>query len=521
MLSQRNSLLLNSLVLACFILLKFVLQYVLVDASYDLHRDEFLHLDQANHLAAGYVSVPPFTAFVAWVIQALGNNYFWVRFFPALFGALTIATVWLIVDELKGGLYAKILGATAILLSAMLRINMLFQPNSFDVLCWTLTFYLFIRFANSQQNKWLYWLGAVIGLGFLNKYTILFLVAGLAVAVLLSPYRKLLTQPKLYVAALIALVIASPNIIWQVQHNFPVIWHMQELKATQLVNVKPSDFLKDQFIFFIGSVFLLIAALVAFVVYKPFRPYRFVGWCYVLVLLLFLLLKAKSYYAIGLYPVLLAFGSVYWEQLFSSGWRRYTMPFWVLASIAIFIPIITVAFPVLSPDQIHAKAEKFKDLNLLKWEDGKDHLLPQDFADMQGWKELTNIANAAYQTIPETSKQHTLILCDNYGQAGAINFYGNKTLPRAVSYNADYIYWFPDLQTIEYIILIKEANEAPLQEAEKKYIGSIKKVGRIANPYAREVGTAVYLLSGLNPVVKKALYQRLAVMQRKPFPVSD
>ncbi|MBC5774127.1 glycosyltransferase family 39 protein [Pontibacter sp. KCTC 32443] len=513
--------LLHIAILIGIVLLKFVLQYMLVDAAYDLHRDEYLHLDQANHLAAGYVSVPPFTAFVAWVIQALGNSYFWVRFFPALFGALTIVTVWFIVDELKGGLYAKILGATAILLSAMLRINMLFQPNSFDVLCWTLTFYFFIRFVNSQQNKWLYCLGVVIGFGFLNKYTILFLVAGLAIALLVSPYRKVFTQPALYKAALIALLIASPNIIWQVQHNFPVIAHMQELKATQLVNVKPSDFLKDQFIFFIGSVFLLIGALVAFVVYKPFRPYRFVGWCYVLVLLLFLLFKAKSYYAIGLYPVLLAFGSVYWERLFNSGWRRYTMPLWVVASIAIFIPIMSVAFPVLSPGQIQAKAEKFKDLNLLKWEDGKDHLLPQDFADMQGWKELSGITKAAYQLIPETEKAKTLILCDNYGQAGAINFYGNKTLPSAVSYNADYIYWFPDLTQIKHIILVKGASEAPLQESEKQYIGSIKKIGSIRNVYAREVGTTVYLLTGIHPTLKKALYHRLAVMQSKPFPVSD
>ncbi|HEY4651621.1 MAG TPA: glycosyltransferase family 39 protein, partial [Pontibacter sp.] len=138
---QQNSSLLSTALLAGFVLLKFVLQYALVDGAYDLHRDEFLHLDQANHLATGYVSVPPFTALVAWLIQALGNSYFWVRFFPALFGALTIVVVWHTVDTLQGGLYAKILGATALLFSAMLRLNMLFQPNSFDMLCWALIFY--------------------------------------------------------------------------------------------------------------------------------------------------------------------------------------------------------------------------------------------------------------------------------------------------------------------------------------------------------------------------------------------
>jgi hypothetical protein len=73
---------------------------------------------------------------------------------------------------------------------------------------------------------------------------------------------------------------------------------------------------------------------------------------------------------------------------------------------------------------------------LLRWEDGKDHLLPQDFADMLGWKELALKVDSAYLKLP--NKDNTLILCDNYGQAGAINFYTRQKL-RAVSFNADYI----------------------------------------------------------------------------------
>ncbi|HEY4650357.1 MAG TPA: glycosyltransferase family 39 protein, partial [Pontibacter sp.] len=514
---QQNSSLLSTALLAGFVLLKFVLQCALVDGAYDLHRDEFLHLDQANHLAAGYVSVPPFTALVAWLIQALGNSYFWVRFFPALFGALTIVVVWRTIDALQGGLYAKILGATALLLSAMLRLNMLFQPNSFDMLCWALIFYGFIRFAQTQQPKWLYGLGAIVGIGFLNKYTILFLIAGLAVALFLSPYRRLFARRELYVAALIALIVASPNLVWQVQHHFPVVAHMRELKATQLVNVTPSAFLLDQLLFFVGSVFLWVGALVAFIVYSPFKQYRFVGVCYLLVMFLFLALKAKSYYTIGLYPVLIASGSVYWEHLFSRGWLRYTRPAWVLVPIVLFLPIVNVVFPVLSPAEIQTKAEKFKDLNLLKWEDGQDHLLPQDFADMLGWQELATITRKAYQTIPDTDKPYTLVLCDNYGQAGAINYYSRHAVPAAVSFNADYSYWFPKLPHLRHIILVKESGEAPIQENEKPFIGSVQKVGSIGNPYAREHGTTVYLLRDVDPVVKQYLYERLAAKQRKPF----
>ncbi|MBO9683803.1 MAG: glycosyltransferase family 39 protein, partial [Flavisolibacter sp.] len=100
----------KNFILLGFILLKFLLQYALINPYYDLHRDEYLHLDQANHLAWGYLSVPPVTSWIAWIIQLLGNSIFWVKFFPALFGALTVLVVWKTIEELKGNLFALVLG---------------------------------------------------------------------------------------------------------------------------------------------------------------------------------------------------------------------------------------------------------------------------------------------------------------------------------------------------------------------------------------------------------------------------
>jgi hypothetical protein len=119
-----------------FILAKFLLHWVIIAPEYDLHRDEYLHLDQGKHLAWGYLSVPPFTSWASYVILLLGNSEFWVKFFPALFGVFTMLVVWKAIESLGGGLFALILGATAITLSVLLRINMLYQPNSVDVLSW-------------------------------------------------------------------------------------------------------------------------------------------------------------------------------------------------------------------------------------------------------------------------------------------------------------------------------------------------------------------------------------------------
>lgn len=136
----------KTLILIGFIILKFVLQYVLISPEYDLQRDEYLHLDQVNHLAWGYLSVPPVTSWFSYIILLLGNSVFWVKFFPALFGALTLLIVWKTIEFLKGNLYALVLGALCILFSALLRINMLYQPNSFDVLSWTLFYYILIQY---------------------------------------------------------------------------------------------------------------------------------------------------------------------------------------------------------------------------------------------------------------------------------------------------------------------------------------------------------------------------------------
>ena len=113
----------KTILLLCIIFLKFSLQYILLSPEYELQRDEFLHLDQANYLAWGYLSVPPVTSWISTIILWLGNSLFWIRFFPALFGALTIVVVWKAIEELEGNLFALLLGATSVLFSALLSIG--------------------------------------------------------------------------------------------------------------------------------------------------------------------------------------------------------------------------------------------------------------------------------------------------------------------------------------------------------------------------------------------------------------
>ncbi|MCW3462705.1 ArnT family glycosyltransferase [Chitinophaga nivalis] len=497
------------LLLLSFVVIKIVFQYGVIHPGYDLHRDEYLHLDMAHHLAAGYLSVPPLTAFNSLLIHWLGNGTAWVHFFPALYGALTLVLIWQMVALLRGGWYAQVLAATAFICSGMARINLLYQPNSFDVLAWTTVCWCLLQYLHTAHSKWLWWLGIATGIGILNKYNIGFLTVAWLAALLVSRPQTF-RRPALYYAGIITLLIILPNLIWQVRMGWPVIHHMQELRETQLVHVSRMSFMADQLLFFIGGVFLFLAALAGWLFFPPFRPYRLLGWTYLFAILLFAALKAKSYYAAGLFPLLLVFGSVYWEQLFRPRLWRYVRPLWLGVIILPFAAAVPIIFPVQAPEVLITRQEKMHALGLLYWEDGKEHALPQDFADMLGWRQLAALTLTAWQQVPPADKATTLIICDNYGQAGALNYYNQGKMPAAVSFGADYVYWIPAMDTIRYIIKVGKAPEKRLMPL----FGQVQQTGMLHATLSREEedSTAVYLLSGLSPrlpaVLREGIYKK-------------
>lgn len=496
------------LILFLFVLAKFILQYALISPEYELHRDEYLHLDQGNHLAWGYLSVPPVNSWWAFIIKLLGNSVFWVKFFPALFGALTIVAVWKIIEELKGGIYAQVLASTGILLSVLLRINMLFQPTSLEVLLWTMLYYTLIKYFNSEKVKWLYIAAVIFGIGFLNKYNIAFSVLGLIPAILVTKQRKIFIQKHLYFAGGLALLIILPNILWQYNNHFPVVHHMKELSERQLANVDRFDFVKSQILFFFGVIFLIIAGWYALIFYKPFEKIRFLFWAYVFTVALFLFFKAKDYYAVGLYPVYIAVGAVFWAHLFNKGWKKNILrPMSVLVPVFLFLPLYHLAFPNKSPQYIVDHPENYKKLGLLRWEDGKDHALPQDFADMQGWRELAQKVDKEYSNLSKSGK--TLVLCDNYGQAGAVNYYSKQKI-KAVSFNADYLNWFDLSEKYTNLIRVKESGQSKNELRETGVFFEKSKVAdSITNPFAREIGTTVSCFEGAKIDIRKRIREEI------------
>ena len=505
----------KNIILFGFVLLKFLIQYYLRNSDYDLHSDELLYLDQANHLAWGYFSVPPFISWTSCLIHLFGGSLFWIKFFPTLFGALTIVVVWKAVEALGGRLFALVLSATGVLFSALLLLNNFYQPNSFEVLCWTALYFAMIKFFKTDNLQWIYIAALIFGVGFLNKYNIIFLIIGFLPALIMTRQRRLFTKKELYFSILLGLVLIFPNLLWQYNNDFPFIQHLDELKSSQLDHVSRFDFIKFQALFFLGALPVIISALYALLFYKPFEKYKVFFWVMVFTLFVFIYFRANSYYAMGLYPIFISFGAVFLGNILTKGWRKYLQGALILLPILLFIPVHNVViFTNKTPEYFLSKIQKHQNSDLLRRENGYSHPLYQDFVVMLGWKELTVKVDSICSELPNLDK--TLILCDDYGQSGAINYYTTNKKITAHSFHEPCIDWVPLDKKISNVVLVKSPYDMDRNRTkESPLFDTVYLAGKRINHFAREDTIFIYVLKGAKVDVNEIIKDEINTRKRK------
>jgi hypothetical protein len=420
----------------------------------------------------------------------------------------------LLAAEFGGKRFAQFITGLCIITGAFLRVHSLFQPNILDIFFWTLSVYSIVRYINSGQTKFLNLLCASLALGFLGKYSVVFIAASLIITLLISRHRKLFTEKRFYLAAVIALLFVLPNIWWQYSHNWPLIHHMEELQETQLKFLNPADFIKDQFLFILPAVFVWITGLVW--LFKN-RQWRFLFFTYFLVIILLILARGKSYYSLGVYPMLLAAGAAGLEKWSAKKqWLRYAIPALIVVLTFPFLPLL---LPVWKPDKLadFYKKNGIDKTGLLKWEDQKDHALPQDFADMLGWKELAEkTENVFYLGLPDTSRAHTVIYCRNYGQAGALKFYGRHPYfkTRVISDNGSFLLWIPDSLSFKHLLFIGKIPPDKDDEVFNHFEDHII-MDSVADPLSRQYGDKIILFRNADSKANELARQGLNELKKK------
>ncbi len=292
---------------------------------------------------------------------------------------------------MRGGTFAIILAcASVVVLPVTLRTFHLFQPVHLELIWWTVLTLLTVCYLRSEDRRYLLYLGIAVGLALLTKYLVLLFVGGLLVGFL--GFRPTVFRERyLYLAGLLALTLVLPNLLWQAFHDWPVVGHLLALNENQLVHVGRLDILTDQLLMAFAGSILLVPGLF----YLAYR-HRVLAVAVVFTMAMLLILRGKSYYAMGLYPVLLAAGAVVWERYLPKGGWRWVLPVLI---VGINLPLLPIGLPVLGEaGLINYFADLERDYDITpgrRWEDGKVHPLPQDYADQIGWPELKSQLVAA------------------------------------------------------------------------------------------------------------------------------
>ena len=292
----------------------FLLLHIAVGGRYGFQRDELATLEDARHLAAGYVAYPPITPFFGRIsLELFGTSLRGFRFFAALAHAIATVLAGLMARELGGKRFAQVVAALAVAISPVsLASGALMQYVAFDFMFWVLTAYFIIRLLRTGNP--LLWLpiGAAIGLGMLSKYTMLFFVASILVGLLLTDTRRYLVSRWLWVGVVVSLLIFLPNLLWQVHHNFISLDFLHHIHARDIRIGRTQHFLREQ-LGIPANIFtipLWIAGLFFYFRSPQGRRFRMLGWMFLVTFLIFLVAKGRSYYLAPAYPMLLAAGAV-------------------------------------------------------------------------------------------------------------------------------------------------------------------------------------------------------------------
>jgi hypothetical protein len=470
-----------------------IVLHLLIIHNLEYHRDELLYFSLGMHPAAGYASVPPLTGWIAMLMQKIfGYSVFAVRFYPAMLSGVLILLAASMARELGGSRYGSFLSALGLMISIFfMRTYTLFQPVCTEVFLWTLSIYMIIKYINTRNDKFLLSFGIIAGVSMLNKYLAGMLFIGLLVIIPFTEYREVFRKKMFWYGIGAGFLIFLPNLAWQTVKGFPVFHHFGELYDTQLMHMDFTLFLTDQLLMPFAASIFTIAGLIFLLTDKKAGKFRSLGFLSLFVIAGLMLLKGKSYYTLGIFPLLIVAGAVSYEYWLKREWIRAVLP---LILVIVTLPVVPIGLPVFSAKGL-IRYFNVLDRNFgidvgRRFEDGSIHSLPQDYADMLGWEELASLAEKAYQMADD--RRAAFIYCENYGQAGAITVIGKKYgLPEAVSFNESFQYWIPKQFDPDITSLIYINDE--MGEDIKSFFGKITVVGSILDPDAREFGTTVFL----------------------------
>jgi len=479
-------------------LAKFLL-HVYFNNRYGYFRDEFDYMSCGDHLAWGYVDQPPLIPFLIHISRAVfGDSLRAIRFVPALASSLLVVQAALIAREFGGRRFALILTAVTVLIAPQYLSNgSLLGTNCLEPNLWMgCAYFVILAIKRNQPRYWL-WVGVFAGLGLEEKYSIAFFVFGIVFGLLLTEQRRAFFDKWIWLGGLAAFVIFLPNLLWNIHYQWPFLELMHNIRAERRDVVLPAGqyFLQQTLLVHPLTAPIWLAGLVAFFVWPALKPYRVLGWSYLVCYAVFFALHGKSYYLAPIYPMLLAAGTVVIEAVLSGAGalarqRAWLKPVIVVLLLAAGTHLAPIVVPVFSPDKFiaYTKTLPFK-LPVMEHSHARA-VLPQWYADQFGWREIVAETAVAWDQLSPDERGDCGIFAQDYGQAGAIDFLGPRYgLPASLSGHQTWFLWGPRGYSGKCMIVLDDTRE----KLEQLW-SNVQYVGTSAdNPYALEKEIPVFI----------------------------
>ena len=450
---------------------------------YGYFRDEFNYLACGEHLGWGYVDQPPLIPFLAEISrEVLGDSLRAVRFLGALASSLLVVQSAAIAREFGARTFAVLLTAACVALAPQYLSNAsLLGTNCLEPNLWMACAWFAILAVKREEPRYWLWFGIVAGIGMEEKYTIALFGAAIVTGLVLCGRYRVLFDKWFWLGGLAAFLIFLPNLWWNYANDWPFLELMRAIRAEgRDVVLGAADYLVQQALLtgpLAAPVWLV--GVGALLLWRRLAPCRFLGWSYLVCYAVLFVVHGKSYYLAPIYPMLIAAGAVAIERAIDGpagvprrlGWLKAAAVLAVTANGLYLAPIVV---PVFTPERFveYAAGLPFK-LPVMEHSHERA-MLPQWYSDQFGWKQISDITVEAWKRIPAEQRADCGIFAQDYGQAGAIDFFGRKQgLPPALSGDRTYFLWGPRGYSGDCMIVLDDRKEVLEQYWEDvEYVGT-------------------------------------------------
>lgn len=469
--------------------------WINLGGGYGIFRDELYYLACADHLAWGYVDQPPLSIFLLAGIRALlGDSLFALRLVPALAGAGVVFVTGLMARQMGGGRFAVGLAATAAVVSgAILALSSFYSMNIFDLLLVALAMFFVVRLVDSGEPRYWLLIGGLLGLGLLNKVGVLWIGLGLGIGLVTTRERRWLSTPWPWIAAGVAGLLFLPYVLWNAAHDWAHLAFIERAVSGKYSGLSAWTFLSGLVLEQNPSTFLLWGSGLVWLLFaRAGSRYRILGIVWLgACLVLIANGRSKSGYLASAFPMLFAAGGVAWERWLPD--RRLVRAV-AVALVALGILLAPFATPVLPVETFIAYS---RTLGMAPSTDEGHELaeLGQFYADMHGWEEKARAVAEVFHALPAEEREMAAIFAENYGRAGAIDYWADEyDLPGAIGNHNNYWWWGPGEATGEVVIILGGDRDDPEERFESVEVAGVATCDYCI-PYERDL--PIYVARGL------------------------